>query len=382
MIYFDNNSTTKIGEKALHTYIKFSNSIYANASSVYPEGIKSKYNLDKARTDICYILGCENPESFIFTSSATESNNVIINLFKNKNNINIYTSEIEHPSILEPIKNLNCNVIYLKVNKNGLINIENCKDLFSKFKPDFISIQAANNEIGSISANINDIFSLAKQYNEKCLTHTDATQILFKSKNKFTLTNNIDFASFSSHKVYGPKGVGLLYSKDINNLQPYFFGGGQENGIRSGTENVPGICSFVDSCKELNQGYKYYIEKVEKLRNYLYIRIKELKQREGLNLNFNSDINESYIVNTINFSIPYLNASKFLKFMYTNDICISARSACHTSNNTESYVIKAIGKTQEDSENSVRISLGIYNEEYEVNLFMKKFESYIKLRKK
>ena len=242
-IYLDNSATTKPYPEVIEKMVYAMTTDYANPSSLHRKGIEVEKSIKIIRQDIARTLGAKDKEIY-FTSGGTESNNSIIrgvvNLYKKRKN-HIISTEIEHPSVLNTLKDLEedgFEVTYLKVDKEGKINIEELKNAI---KPStiLISIMHVNNEIGTIQP-IEEIGKYLKTLKDKVYLHVDAVQSYSKINFKPS-RYNIDFMSVSAHKFHGPKGIGFMYIKENNRIKPILTGGGQEIGIRSGTENVPGI---------------------------------------------------------------------------------------------------------------------------------------------
>lgn len=376
-IYFDNNSTTKIDDQVLESMVEFMKDKFGNPSCFHSKGIESETAISISRGQVSNLLGV-NHSNIYFTSSATESNNwVIRSVVEEFNYPHIITSKIEHPSIIEPIqyfKSRNkCSVTYLDVDCNGRVSV---KDFEKSIKSDtrFVTIMSANNEIGTIQP-IGEICRLCK-VDKNILFHTDATQIIGKSN--FDVYKEIDFLSLSSHKLYGPKGVGALYVRDLNSIHPIIYGGGQENKYRSGTENVPGIVGFGKACFVLKECSGQYIQNCEDCKSYLEIYIKDLLRKKGVEFEINTpSFPISTLPNTFNFSLPNFNIRELLDFMDFNNIYISGGSACSSRKPKPSYVVQAIGKSNEIASTTVRISFGKDNNKNEIIYFLEKLEEFV-----
>ena len=273
-IYLDNNSTTQIDPKVLKIMLPYFNEKYGNSSShSHAFGWEAKAAIDIAREEIANLINGK-PDEIIFTSGATESNNLAINGFlKNKKdkNYNIITSSIEHKAVLDILKPLNNKTIFISPNKKGIININDIKKSIDK-DTILISVMHANNEIGSIQP-IKEIGALCKKLN--IVFHVDAAQSLGKVDID-VIDMNIDLLSISGHKIYGPKGIGALYIKNKIpkiDIKPLIVGGGQENNHRSGTLPTPLIVGFGKACKILSNQMFGDNMKIKKLSSKLTMAI-------------------------------------------------------------------------------------------------------------
>ena len=248
-MYLDNSATTQVSEEVLNEMKPYFRKEFGNPSTLYSIGRSSKNALDQSRQKVADAINA-NPDEIIFTSGGSESDNLAIKglAFKlRKKGNHIITSNIEHPAVKNTLKfleNLDYNVSYLPVDENGIIKIEDLKNAITD-DTILITIMHANNEIGTIQP-IEEIGKIARENN--IIFHTDAVQSFGKIDVDVEKLN-VDLLSLSSHKINGPKGVGALYIKKGIRLEPLIHGGGQEKGIRSGTENVPGIVGFAKACE-------------------------------------------------------------------------------------------------------------------------------------
>ena len=270
-IYLDNSATTKPYKEVIDKMVYALDTDYANPSSLHRKGVEVEKNIKNIRQSIAKTLGAKDKEIY-FTSGGTESNNTIIRgivaLNKKRKN-HIISTTIEHPSVLNTLKDLEsegCEVTYLEVDKNGKIDIEEFKNAL---KPTtcLVTIMHVNNEIGSIQP-IQEISKHLKTLKDKVYLHVDAVQSYAKI-NFRPSRYNIDFMSVSGHKVHGPKGIGFIYVKENNRIKPILTGGGQEIGIRSGTENTPGIYGLGEAIRIINEDLDGKIEKIKNLIDLL-----------------------------------------------------------------------------------------------------------------
>ena len=353
-IYLDNAATTKVRKEVVSEMQKYMLEEYGNPSSQHELGIKAREAIDSARTKIVREIDAKLGEIY-FTSGGTESNNLaIIGLAKaNPGKKTIIISSIEHPSIVEPCKYLEdqgYKIIKIRVNKEGIIDIDELEKLIKTNSDDLllVSIMQVNNIIGTIQP-VEEIVNLCKE--KRVLFHTDAVQSFGKLKIDVKKMN-IDLLSASGHKINGPKGVGFLYIRAGIKINPLVYGGGQEKGLRNGTENVPGI---VGMARALELQKKINKEKIRKVRDLL---INELE-------NIGGKINGSKkmrIYNNINVSFP-VDAGNLVAYLSNKGIYVSTGSACESKKEREDETLKAIGLNKKRMDGSIRITL---NEEINV----------------
>lgn len=360
-IYLDNSATTKPYPEVVDKMVYALTTDYANPSSLHRKGIEVEKNIKLIRQDIARTLGAKDKEIY-FTSGGTESNNAIIrgvaNLYKKRKN-HIISTEIEHPSVLQTLNDLEQDgfeVTYLKVDRDGKINIEELKNAI---KPStiLITIMHVNNEIGSIQP-IEDIGKYLKSLKDKIYLHVDAVQSYAKINFKPS-RYNIDFMSVSGHKLHGPKGIGFMYIKGNNRLKPLITGGGQEIGIRSGTENVPGIYGLGEAVKVINKDLNKTIDKISELKNLLKEEI--VNNIEDIKLNSPED----GVCHILNVSFKDVRGEVLLHYLEQKGIYVSTGSAC-SSKKKGSHVLNAIGLNQNEIEGAIRFSLSDLNTKEEI----------------
>ncbi|MBT5338390.1 cysteine desulfurase [Candidatus Falkowbacteria bacterium] len=379
-IYYDNSATTKVDPKVFETMAPYLQEEFGNSGSMHSFGQKALAAVDKARDQVARFLGCEAQE-IIFTSGATESNNLILQgvvkyFTKQNKEIHIITSQIEHPAVLEVCKELEkrpmVEVDYVKVDKAGIIDLE---QLESKIKDNtvLVSIMYANNEVGSIQP-LKKVDEILKQVQTNrgssglpIYFHTDAVQAVNYLDCKVD-NLGVDFLSLSGHKIYGPKGVGALYIRAAAKLEPIICGGHQEYNLRPGTLNVPGVAGLGEAIELVGEESK----KVKKIKEQI---VKELENIE--NVRFNGE-SESQLPNLINISFLKAEGESILMMLDMEGIAISTGSACSSGSLEPSHVLTAMGIKPEWSHGSVRISLGRFNSEDEISHFIKVITSTIK----
>lgn len=358
-VYLDNAATTQVDFEVQKEMEKYISESFANPSALYATGQETRKVIDQSRKTIAKILSSQT-DTVVFTSGGTESNNLAIfgiaRKYQNSGK-HIITTRIEHPSVLEPIKQLEkqgFEVTYLKVDQNGQVNT---KEFLEALREDtiLVSIMYANNEIGTI----NQIDKIGREIlkwrkNQKTqfpYFHTDACQAactLDLSVERL----HVDLLTLNGSKIYGPKGVGVLYKRRGVELEPLVFGGGQESGLRSGTENTAGI---VGISKALELVEKTKKEDIKKLRDYLAQEILEKIPNTKLNgLELDS---EKRLVNNLNISFAGIEAEALVLYLDEYGIMCSTGSACSTGKREKSYVLKEIGLNKENIKGSIRFTL-------------------------
>ncbi len=376
-IYFDHAATTpvlpEVAEEIKNCFLNY----YGNASEPHLPGRKAKEILESSRQIIAEILGASASE-ITFTSGGTESDNLalfgVVEAYKNKGN-HIITSSIEHPAVIMPLKFLEkrgYKVTYLPVDKFGLVNPDDLKKAITN-KTILVSIMHANNIVGTIQP----IKEISQILNEKNIVfHTDAVQTFCNIKTNVE-DLGIDLLSLSGHKIYGPKGVGALYIKKGTKIMPHIFGGGQEKGRRSGTENIPGIAGLA---KAAQIGFKNLDEKILKITNMRnYLKDEILKRIEDVRFNGHPNLR---LPGNLNFSFKYIEGESMVLRLDSLGIAVSSGSACSSSSMKPSSTLVAMGITPQEAFGSLRITLGFENTYEEINYFLDCLENTVaELRK-
>lgn len=373
-IYLDNSSTTKTCPAAAEDVMRMLTQNYGNASSQHALGVSAQSSLEQARHRVADALLCDEDEIF-FTPSGTIANNTAIfgAVSRNRHNGNtIVTTTIEHPSVAEPIKQLEArgyNVIRLPVDKNGNISED---DLFMSINKNtiLVSIMAVNNEVGTINP-IHAVRTAVKRNSSSAFIHCDAVQAFGKIKIKPSQLG-IDLLSVSSHKIHGPKGAGALYVRDGLKLPPYIYGGGQEKGLISGTEGLPAIVGFGAAAASLPDIETEY-GRVYALKERFLSKVSTIP---GVYVNSPPDA-LPYI---INISVLGLPSEMLITYLSSFNIYISAGSACKRGKKSE--ILKAMGLPPQRIDSAVRISLSRYTTQEELDILYIKIEEAIqKIRK-
>lgn len=363
IIFFDNAATTAIFDDVLDTYVKAKKKYFGNPSSIHICGEESSRILNKSREQILSYLGLDNHQ-VVFTSGATESNNLAIKGYALKHQNrgkHIITSNMEHPSVLETVKQLHdyfgFDVTYLNPNEGGIINPQSVKAAIRK-DTILVSLMMVNNEIGSINP-IEEIGVMLKQY-PLIGFHVDGTQGIGKIKMSF---KDVDMLSFSGHKIHGTNNSGALILRNKIELLSINSGGGQENNIRSGTNDVAGSIALA---KAIRLNYEKIDENYAKVKQISDILVKYLKDNAA-----RYEINGCDNPYIINFSTLRKKASVLVEALSSNGVMVSSTSACHAREEPISYVVKALGKSDELAHNTIRVSLSSTNTVDEMNEFIK-----------
>lgn len=364
MIYFDNAATTAMSKAALDALMDISANQYGNPSAVYGFGRKAKKVLDEAREIIAASIGAD-PEEIFFTSCGTESDNWVVNQIGTKFN-RIITSAIEHHAVLFPAENCHESGIaldILPVDDNCLVS-ESALQTVLGDRPTLVSVMMQNNETGAIQ-NIKQMADLVHSCNKESVFHTDAVQAVGHI-NIDVHEMGIDMLSASAHKFNGPKGVGFLYISKSCNIDPFVLGGGQEKGMRSGTENVAGIYAMAKALEDNIKSMSGTHEHILRLESLL---LSELRN-ENIGFEINGDT-EHRATGILNLAIKGMDGEGLLNMLDMHGICISIGSACNSKSQDRSHVLKAMGLSDDRIDSSVRISIGRYNTEDDVTELVK-----------
>jgi len=359
LIYLDNAASTQIHPVVIEEMIPFLKEQYGNPSSIHRLGRLSHKAIQNARKKIADLIHCQ-PEEILLTSGGTESNNTALLGIANSNSKkHIITSSIEHDAILEPCKKLEkegSEITYVPVDSDGLLNSEKIRESISK-DTCLVTIMFANNEVGTIQP-IKEISKICKE--NKVIFHTDAIQAVGKVDINVKELD-LDLLSLSSHKINGPKGVGALYIKKGIQIDPFILGGGQENGLRSGTENVASIVGFGKACQLAKENMRNNISNFTNLRDSLVSKITE----QISHATFNGH-KEKRIPNNAHFTFLGVNGEDLIIKLDENGIAASTGSACSVRVQKASHVLKAMGFDHEQITGSLRLTVGISNNESEI----------------
>ena len=363
--YFDYNATTPVDKRIVEEILPYFKDEYGNPSSIHSFGNKAKAALDISREKIAGLINVR-PKEIIFTNGGSEGNNYIIKglaFALNEKGNHIISTQVEHASAIETLKYLETigfDVTYVSVDRHGIVDLDELRDSITD-KTILISCIFANNETGVISP-VKEIREISSE--KGILFHTDAVQALGKVKLDFSEIP-VDAASFSSHKIYGPKGVGAVYLKTGVSPVSLLHGGGQEKGRRSGTENVPGVVGFGKACEIVADSFTEENSRIGKLTETLRNQI--TNNIEGVFLN---GYGAERIPNTINFSFEDVEGESVVMNLDLEGIAASTGSACSEGNVEPSHVLLAMGLTQQMAVSSLRLSLGRFSGEEDIKKIM------------
>jgi len=370
-LYFDHAATTKVCDEAIEAMEKAASVVYGNPSSLHFRGMNAEDMIEEGRTFFGKILGVPVKDLY-FTSGGTESNNLAVQgvarAYQRSGN-HIITTSIEHPSVgttFAQLENEGYRVTRLKVNEAGHINLEELKSSITD-ETTLVSIMHVNNEIGTVQ-NLKEIGKLIKETNNETIFHVDGVQGFLKIPVSIK-QSKIDLLSISSHKIYGPKGSGLLYIKKGTKIRPLQFGGSQQNAIRPGTENVPGIMGFYKAAlklsKEVEENYKQVLELKIHFVQKLNTELPKWTVTSMLsNGEFSSEVSSPFIVSIRSTS---LKGEVVLHALEDYKISVSTGSACSSRKLNISHVLKAIGLEDEESDHSIRISFSAHQNKEDIN---------------
>ncbi|PIN88109.1 cysteine desulfurase NifS [Candidatus Woesearchaeota archaeon CG10_big_fil_rev_8_21_14_0_10_32_24] len=350
MIYLDHAAATPVRKEVLDEMMPYFSTFFGNPSSVHTLGEESKAAIEEASEDIKKVINAAGNGKIIFTSSGTESINLaILGVARATKKRHIITTKIEHPAVLqtcEYLKSFGFKITYLDVDEFGQIDLEDLEKAVRKSTA-LISIHHANSEIGVIQ-NIREI----ARRKQNALLHVDACQaagLLDLNVKKL----GIDLLTLNAGKIYGPKGVGLLYAHYDVLLKPVIHGGSQELGLRAGTENVPAIVGFARALVLAEEERESTVNKLEHLQEFTL----KLLAKKIPNVRLNGHPTER-LPNNLNFQIDGVDADKVLNYLSESKIYASAGSACKSNKQEPSHVLKALGLDDEDARSSIRLSMG------------------------
>ena len=370
-VYLDFAATTYVTGEVLQSMLPYFTSDYGNAASLHTFGREAERALAKARTQIAKAIGA-NPNEIYFTSGATESNNWILHgLLRNSASKRLLVSSIEHPSINEMAKQLQkegYTVEFIDVDKDGIISVS---DLIAKLaRPAaLVSVMTANNEVGTVQY-INTIASLCKK--RGIPFHTDATQAI-GSVHLNVVDMNIDALSLSSHKLYGPKGVGALYIRNGLKVGKLMHGGHQERDRRGGTHNIPSIVGFGTAVETTMRDSSVNNNRIRGLRDYMINKIEQTIPKAVLNGH-----RTQRLPNNVNFSFPGCEGESLLMMLDLAGVEVSTGSACSSNVLEPSHVLKAMGVKDEYNQGSIRFTLGRCTTKQEIDFTVAELYKIVK----
>ena len=362
--YLDNSATTRCSDEAVKIMTRVLQEDFGNPSSLHNKGMEGENYVKAARSEIAKTLKVNDKEIY-FTSGGTESNNLAIigaaRAYRRSGN-KVITTMIEHPSVANPFAYLEDNgfeVTYLPVDNLGQVDLNALREAMTE-DTILVSVMHVNNEIGAVQP-IEEIAEIVKSVNRECVFHVDAIQ----SYGKFRIYPKkigVDMLSVSGHKIHGPKGSGFLFVKDKIKLKPIILGGGQEWGMRSGTENVPAIAGLGVAAREIYADFDNNIDRMYKLRDRF---ISEVTKIDGVTVN--GPLDHSGAPHIISVSVSGVRAEVLLHALEDRNIYVSAGSACSSNKPAISKTLKAIGLDQKLLDSTVRFSFSIHTTEEEVD---------------
>lgn len=375
IVYLDNSATTRPRDEVIEEMNYMLKTCYGNPSSLHHLGFQAEKKVEEARRVNANFLKVRSDEIY-FTSGGTESNNLAVQGIINKNRRlgnHIITTKIEHSSVLNIMKfyeDKGFIITYLNVDENGFIDLEEFKESLND-STILVSIMLVNNELGTIEP-INQVREIMKEKNSKALLHIDGIQAFGKIPLNLGRWN-VDTFSFSSHKVYGPKGVGGLYIKKDVLLEPIIFGGNQEEGLRSGTENVPGIVGMGKAVEIINSNFESENKYVFHLKRYFIEKI----SKEISNIKVNSLIDDRFSPYIVNISFLDIRGEVLLHYLEDKGIYVSTASACSSHGKGKSHVLQAIGFNDKEIEGTIRFSFSYSNTLEEIDYVVEEIKKSV-----
>lgn len=370
MIYLDNAATTQMSEVALDALMYASRECYGNPSSIYTFGKKARKLLEESRTIIAECIGA-NPEEIYFTSCGTESDNWAISQAVYQKCGQVITTKIEHHAVLNPVEELEKNgyiTEYLPVDNGCVVDVNALKKMLNG-KKSLVSVMFQNNETGVVQP-IHEIAELVHKDNSESIFHTDAVQAVGHVKINVKELG-VDMLSASAHKFNGPKGIGFLYVRSGCHVSPMILGGGQEKAMRSGTESIAAIYSMAKALEENIKELDSNIEKMKGLEAAFFDGLRKNQIEYKVNAN-----NSLRTPGVFNVSLKNIDGEGLLNMLDMHDVCISIGSACNSKDKEPSYVLTAMGVSDELIDEAVRVSFGKFNSILDVETLLEYIKKY------
>lgn len=362
--YLDNSATTRVFDEVKDIMIQTMELDYGNPSSMHLKGVEAEAYMKESRNQIARTLKVEEKE-ILFTSGGTESNNLAIigtAMANKRTGMHIITTAVEHASVsgtMEFLKEQGFRITYLPVNEYGVIDIKDVEEAICE-DTILISIMYVNNEIGSVMP-VEAVADVIAKKKPDIIFHVDAIQAYGKYE-IYPKRMHIDLLSVSGHKIHGPKGIGFLYMKDKLKIKPLIFGGGQQKGMRSGTENVPGIAGIGKAAELIYKDMSEKINRLYELKDYM---IDELSKLEDVKIN--STKGRDSAPQIVNASFVGVRSEVLLHSLEDRNIYVSAGSACSTNKHVASATLKGIGLKNEEIESAIRFSFSIFTTKEEID---------------
>ncbi|MEE1078820.1 MAG: cysteine desulfurase family protein [Agathobacter sp.] len=377
--YLDNSATTRCCDKATEMMVTLLTKDYGNPSSLHMKGVDAEKYITEAKERIAKTLKVQEKE-IVFTSGGTESNNLALigaALANQRAGKHIISTCIEHPSVSNPLIWLEENgfeVTFLKVDKYGVISLEELKEAM---RPDtiLVSLMQVNNEIGAVEP-IEEAGKIIKEINPNCIFHVDAIQSYGKMR-IMPKKLNCDMLSVSGHKIHGPKGSGFLYIKDKTKVKPQMLGGGQQKGMRSGTENVPAIAGLGVAAEEIYTDFEEKVEHLYELKEYF---IEQVTKIDGVSVN--GHISKDSAPHIISVSIKGVRAEVILHTLEDRNIYVSSGSACSSNKPALSGTLKNIGLANDLLDSTIRFSFCVNTTKEEVDYALEVMKEVIPMLQK
>ncbi|MHC6180495.1 cysteine desulfurase family protein [Clostridium sp. JNZ X4-2] len=369
-VYFDNSATTRPYSEVIDSMTDAMKNYYGNPSSAYSLGLKAELKMNESRDIAAHTLNCERDE-IIFTSGGSESNNFLIRGFV-KPGDEIITTRIEHPSVLNTCRALEdagVKVVYLDVNSRGQIDLNQLEKNINK-QTRIVSVMHTNNEIGTVQ-NIEAIGKLIKNKSSRVKFHVDAVQAYGKYYIDVKKLN-IDLLSASGHKIHGPRGVGIAYVKKGLLPRPLIYGGGQERGLRSGTENLCAAVGFAKAAEKIYEHREQNFRHVAEMKEYF---MGKLEQMDEIKINSRGKEYSPYVLSV---SFIGVRGEVLLHMLEGKGIYVSTGSACSAKSSKDSHVLEAIGLPKEELKGTIRFSFGDGNSKDEVDYTLEVLDKSLK----
>lgn len=362
-VYLDNSATTRCFDEVAQLMMKISCEEYGNPSSMHHKGVEAERYLRYARETLAKILKVNEKEIF-FTSGGTESDNIAIvgtAMANHRTGRHLITTQIEHPAVIQTMKYLEAQgfrVTYLPVDKQGKIRLEDLQEAICK-ETILVSIMHTNNEIGTIEP-IAEAGELIKRTNPATVFHVDAVQGFGKFR-IYPSRMNIDLLSVSAHKIHGPKGVGFIYINDKIKINPIIYGGGQQKGMRSGTENVPGIAALARAAEIMYSNLDADMNRLYELRDMFIQGVSQID-----NVKVNGCMGNESAAHIVSLSVSGVRSEVLLHALEDRGIYVSAGSACSSNKPQPSATLKAIGVEKDLLHSTIRFSFSVFTTEEEI----------------
>lgn len=377
--YLDNSATTRCSERAKNLMIQILTEDYGNPSSLHNMGKEAEDHIREAKSKIAKTLKIDEKE-IVFTSGGTESNNMALigaALANKRLGNHIITTGIEHASVnapLEYLKELGFDITYLPVDSDGILSLEELKNAVRE-DTILVSIMMVNNEMGAVEP-VEEAAKIIKAKNPNALLHVDAIQAYGKFR-IYPKKLGIDLLSVSGHKIHAPKGTGFLYIRDKVKVKPIIYGGGQQKGMRSGTENVPGVAALGEAAAEIYEDFEGKIDRMYGVKERF---IEGVTQIEGVTVNGRTGRDSAPQI--VSVSIDGVRSEVMLHSLEEYGIYVSAGSACSSNKPAPSRTLQAIGLQKKQLESTIRISFCVNTTEEEVDYAVEKMKEIIPFRRK